>query len=159
MYFWFQAPVTWTQWELDFEERVIDPGVQGYDEGYFTPNALARSELLRNFSAYALGGTPGTRNESGAGIITQTVDSDGELVQIPILFQGLECDKLCPNKLTKTALSEFRFALGWNFLLCEDYHVGVNIQASAPTGNRVRSEFLFSLHKMVMIITGNLVQV
>lgn len=144
MYFWFQAPITWTQWNLDMDERVIDPGVNGYDEGYFTPNALARSELLRDFSAYAIGRTPGIRNEAGAGAITQTVDFAGNLTNVDTLFQGLECSKLCPNKQTKTALSEFRFALGWNFLLCEDYHVGVNLQVSAPTGNKVKSEFLFA---------------
>lgn len=144
LYFWLQAPVTWTQWELDFHERVVDPGVNGYDEGYFTPNALARSELLTNFSAYALGQTPGARNASGAGVITQAVSSAGQIEEVETIFQGLECSKLCPNKQTKTALSELRFALGWNFLLCEDYHVGVNLQVSAPTGNRVRSEFLFA---------------
>jgi len=144
MYFWLQAPVTWTQWSLDYNERVIDPGVNGYDEGYFTPNALARSELLTNFSQFAVGGVPGKRNETGAGVITQTVSLLGDLIPVDTTFQGLECSKLCPNKQTKTALSELRFALGWNFLLCEDYHVGVNLQVSAPTGNKVKSDFLFA---------------
>ncbi len=44
---------------------------------------------------------------------------------------------------TKTTISELRYYLGWNFLLCEDYHLGVNVQASAPTGNRPKAEFLF----------------
>jgi hypothetical protein len=144
LYFWLQAPVTWTQWSLDYNERVIDPGVQGYDEGYFTPNALARSELLNNFTQYAIGGVPGKRNDAGEGIIKQTVDFAGDSLSVNTLFQGLACAKLCPNKQTKTAVSEVRFALGWNFLLCEDYHLGVNIQASAPTGNKVKSEFLFA---------------
>ena len=38
-----------------------------------------------------------------------------------------------------TAVSEVRFALGYNFLLCEDYHFGLNLQASAPTGNKLIS--------------------
>ena len=90
LYFWFQAPVTWTQWELDFDERVIDPGVNGYDEGYFTPNALARSELLRNFSAYGLGQTPGTRNETGAGVITQTLTLRVQLS--PLTQRSKDCN-------------------------------------------------------------------
>jgi len=144
MYFWLQAPVTWTQWNLDFEERIINPGINGFDEGYFTPNALARSELLSSFSQFAIGGVPGSRNGAGIGVINQTIDFAGDSISASTLFQPLECSKLCPNKQTKTALSELRFALGWNFLLCEDYHVGVNLQVSAPTGNKVCSDFLFA---------------
>ncbi len=144
MYFWLQAPVTWTQWNLDYKERIISPGVNGYDEGYFTPNALDRSELLNSFTQFAVGGVPGSRNQAGAGVITQTIDFAGQALTADTLFQPLRCAKLCPNKQTDTALSELRFALGWNFLLCEDYHVGVNLQVSAPTGNKVESEFLFS---------------
>lgn len=143
MYFWLQAPVTWTQWSLDYKECVISSGVNGYDEGYFTPNSLARSELLDDFSAYAVGQTPGKRNESGAGVINQPVNLP-ETPQVATRFQALECGKMCPDSQTKTALSELRCALGWNFLLCEDYHVGANFQISAPTGNKVSSEFLFA---------------
>ncbi len=73
--------------ELRYEERIIDPGVNGFDEGYFTPNALARSELLDNFTQFALGGVPGTRNEAGVGVITQTIDLAESLEQQALYFK------------------------------------------------------------------------
>ncbi|HRN77914.1 MAG TPA: hypothetical protein PLU71_01630 [Candidatus Dependentiae bacterium] len=141
LYFWVQAPLTWTKWDLRYHERVIDPGINAYNEGYFTVNALPRNQLLNSFAEFVSGNAPGTDN-----VVTQFAAKGADAInaQFDTTFQSLQCARICPDSKTNTSLSELRFALGWNFLLKEDYHLGLNIQASAPTGNKVKSKFLFS---------------
>jgi len=140
LYFWLQAPITWTKWDLGFKERVINPGVTGFVEGAFTPNAIPRDQLLNNFSQFAQGAAP------GGGVIVQDVFDavSTTTTQFITSFQGLDCARMCPGSESNTRISEVRFAFGWNFLMCDNYHIGVGIEASAPTGNKVRSHQLFA---------------
>ena len=138
LYFWIQAPITWTKWDLRLHEKVNNPGIIGYSEGYFTPNELPRSQLLDNFSEFAQGQAPNN------GVIVQTANKNGEPTEFATVFEGLDCARLCHRAESNTRISEIRFALGWNFLMCDNYHVGVGIEASAPTGNKVRSHLLFA---------------
>jgi hypothetical protein len=126
MYAWIQFPVTWSKWDLGFCEKVIDKGTLNYLPGYFSPNEINRASLLNSFSEFAAGKTISIKPQDF----------------IPITFEGLRCAKICGTD-SVTAVSEVRFALGWNFLLCEDFHLGANLQASAPTGNKVGDNFLF----------------
>ncbi len=140
LYFWFQAPITWTKWELRFHEKVNNPGIEDYPEGYFTPDVLPRAQLLNNFSEFARGQSPNN------GVIVQTADKDGIAnTNFITTLQGLDCARICPGSASNTRISEIRFAFGWNFLMCDNYHVGVGIEASAPTGNKVRSDLLFAV--------------
>lgn len=127
MYAWIQFPVTWSKWDLGFCEKVQQAGTLPYLAGYFSPNEIDRSILLKDFSEFAAGKT----------ISIQPQDFIG------IHFDSLRCAKICGTD-SVTAVSEVRFAVGWNFLLCEDYHLGANLQASAPTGNKPHAEFLFA---------------
>jgi len=127
LYAWVQAPLTWTKWDLNFCERVQAPGELAYLAGYFSPEIIERNSLLENFSSYIRGNAP------------QDVTQE----DITITFNGLTCGKICGSH-SKTTLSELRVALGWNFLLCQDYHLGFNLQVSAPTGNKVDAQFLFA---------------
>src|SRR5207249_5379147 len=43
---------------------------------------------------------------------------------------------------SKTGFAELRGEFGWNYIR-ENYHVGLNIQAAAPTGSRPNARFLF----------------
>jgi hypothetical protein len=138
LYFWVQAPITWTKWTLGYREQIINPGTNGFTEGYFTPNAIPRSELLNSFSQFAQGAAPGN------GVLVQDSTVDGVATEFITTFQGLNCARICPGSESRTRVSEVRFAFGWNFLMCDDYHVGVGIEASAPTGNKVRSDALFA---------------
>jgi len=136
LYFWVQFPVTWTKWDLQFCDHVKNAGTNNHDEGYFTVNELPRSDLLGSFAEYMRGNAPGT--------ITETANfGEGETLDFVTKFNGLKCAKICGDD-TETTVPEVRFALGWNFLLDEDYHLGLNIQASAPTGNNVKPDFLFA---------------
>jgi len=140
LYFWLQAPVTWTKWDLDFDEKVAAAGVNAHAEGYFTPNELTRTELLSDFTSFMQGNSPG----AGASAIVQTINAGQENeFKIATKFDGLDCAKVCRSK-AKTQISEVRAALGYNFLLEEDYHLGLELQVVAPTGNDPRADFLFA---------------
>ncbi len=138
LYFWVQAPITWTKWSLGFDERVINPGVNNHAEGYFTPNRIPRDQLLNNFSEFAQGAAP------EGGVLVQTADKNGAPTQFITTLQGLDCGRMCPGSESRTRISEVRFALGWNFLMCDYYHIGAGIEVSAPTGNKVISDLLFA---------------
>lgn len=45
--------------------------------------------------------------------------------------------------LSRSALAAFDAELGWDFLACEDYHLGAFFRVSAPTGNRPNPEYVF----------------
>ena len=143
LYFWLQAPLVWTKWQLNAQERVVNPGVNDHAAGYFTPNALPRSQLLNNFSEYAVGKAPGTPGVT-ANTVSQFVAVGEETVTVDTLFAPLNCSRFCASPESITRIAEVRFALGWNFLLAEDYHLGLNIQASAPTGNSLTHDSLFA---------------
>ncbi len=144
LYFWVQAPLVWTKWNLNVHETISNPGVNAYAEGYFTPNALPRNQLLNGFLDYAAGKAPGTPGTT-ANTVSQFVSFQGDTETVNTLFTPLKCARFCTDDDELTRIAEVRFALGWNALLDEDYHLGFNIQASAPTGNRVKSDGLFSV--------------
>jgi len=135
LYAWVQFPVTWSKWDLGFCESNITTGTQSHVAGYFTPDVLPRSDLLSNASAFFKGQAPAAVTQSNGSIGTNRT----------ITFNGLGCSKICGGEQHETTVPEVRFALGWNFLLEEDYHLGINIQASGPSGKKAHSDFLFSV--------------
>lgn len=78
------------------------------------------------------------------GTLTEFASKRNTITQFTTQLQGLKCGRLCGNGDSKTRLSELRLAFGWNFLLKEDYHLGLNIQTSIPTGNDPQECFLFA---------------
>jgi hypothetical protein len=130
LYAWIQFPVTWTKWTLDFCERVLDAGSAdniSIPGGFISPDNIDRAELQPTFQAFMRGNA-----------IDPIVQGD-----TTITFDPLTCGRICGDD-TLTRVSEVRFAVGYNFLLCEDYHFGLNLQASGPSGNKVKSCFLFA---------------
>jgi hypothetical protein len=128
LYAWIQFPITWTKWDLGFCERILNAGEENVPAGYISPEEINRDALHPSFAAYARGAQ-----------LDPFVQGD-----ITVNFDALKCAKICNSSESETAVSEVRFAMGYNFLLCEDYHFGLNLQASAPTGNSVCNNFLFS---------------
>lgn len=133
LYAWVQFPVTWSKWNLGFCESNITEGTAAHPAGYFSPDVIARTALLDNAASFFKGNAPEA--------VTQTVGANARTVT----FDGLKCGKICSGESSNTTVSEVRFALGWNFLLEEDYHLGLNIQASGPSGKKADHEFLFSV--------------
>jgi len=145
LYAWIQAPITWTKWNLHLEENVMSAGLNPDDEGYFTVNELPRSSLLPNFLSYAAGATPNDpTNGMVNGVLTETASKGGVSQLFVTKFNPLMCGNMCTGSDTATRISEIRAALGWNFLLGERYHLGINIQTSIPTGTKNYHGALFA---------------
>ncbi len=123
LYFRLYGPITWTKWETNFcstSETDITGSCQFGGEGYFTSDGSV--EFLSKLSDYFIGKSP-----------EATAD---------VTFQPLKYAKMpnCDN--TQAGFADLRAELGYDFWQEEDYHLGVNIQAAAPTGNRRRAEFV-----------------
>jgi len=135
LYAWVQFPVTWSKWNLGFCESNITTGTTSYPAGYFTPDVLPASDLLTSAASYFQGNAPTAVSQSNGSIGTDRT----------VTFNGLCCSRIGCKEESVTTVPEVRFALGWNFLLNEDYHLGVNIQASGPSGKKADHKFLFSV--------------
>ncbi len=122
-YFRIYGPVCWTKWELNFCECVTTQGTNSYEAGYFGPNAILSNQLLTSFSDYASGRAPAS------------VDN--------ITFNGLRFSQIRSCDDTKLGFADLRFELGWDFLLQEDYYVGINLQGAAPTGSKKTAVTIF----------------
>lgn len=122
LYFRIHAPVVYTRWDLRATEAVSDAGTDAYLAGYMSNDAagIANATLRKDFLT-AVDGT----------------NTFGDMKE------ALKYGKMSKDRDTKTRLSDIEAALGWNFWQCEDYHFGLAIRGSAPTGNRANAEYLF----------------
>jgi len=53
------------------------------------------------------------------------------------------CGSSCDDNKTKTRLADIQADFGWNFLLNQDYNLGLFARVVAPTGGKVKGEWLF----------------
>lgn len=123
LYFFVYAPLVHTRWDMNICEHIIDDGIEPLSEGYFSPDQVNRSILLESFESYA------------AGDIVTGIPN--------IVLQRLASAKIRPSKVARTRFSDIIFAFGYRFIMEDDYGVGLNLQAAAPTGTRPRGEYLF----------------
>lgn len=115
------APLTNTRWKLNATENVFSQGnTSGFAAGDVSPEQVNATSLYSSFLSYTCG--------NGISLPTSTPS---------VTVQSLSAQKICSgcDSVTKTGLADLRAELGWNFLLDEDYHLGLNIQVAAPTGN------------------------
>ncbi len=135
LYFRIHAPVVYSRWDLGFCERITDAGVLADEIGYFNDSingdgisipyyGVPRSDLVSSFEDFV-------GNEA-----TPTLGSI-------VTFDPLQHAKMSKCRRHETKLSDIQMALGWNFWMDEDYHVGLNLRACAPTGNRPEGRYLF----------------
>jgi len=129
------APITVSRWKLETKETITCPGTAtngGYVAGEIAPVAIPTSELFTSFLQYTQGNLiPGAPNTPGQ-LLGSTVPNvlAGPTVA-PLKYTRFgNC-----NHDTTTQLADLRGELGWNFLLDEDYHLGLYIAAAAPTAN------------------------
>ena len=125
LYFKAHAPVVATRWDLNFDEIPHnDIPLQGYPAGYFAPSAVPANDLIStatDFFTYR----------------------DFPTLTDGVTFEPLSFALLERRRQHKTALAEIQMALGYNFLLCPDYHLGFNFRVDAPTGNRPHARIAF----------------
>jgi hypothetical protein len=122
MYFRIYGPVVNNKATLEPCETIDQAGTIGYAPGFFSPNEVPTDILLPSALAFFSGRTT-------------------------VIVPGITVDPLLKSKITDckesiTGFADLRGEFGWNYLH-EDYHVGFNIQAAAPTGSRPHGEFLF----------------
>ncbi len=123
LYLWIHAPFAHTRWDININETIIDPGVNNYIPGYFTPDELLRNQLLDSFTDFVNG---------------KAIKNTDH-----ITFQELNFAQMSTERLVKSRMAEIRTAIGWNFFAEKDYHVGFNGQVAWPTGLRPDALFLF----------------
>ena len=127
------GPIVYTRAELDYQEQTpTSTGALPYAAGYFTPLSFARPNMLANFSAYIQGNAPTTAAQTDLGGVVHS-----------ITFQPLNYARMACDSRHETGFADLRAEFGWNFWRHEDYHMGINIQAAAPTGNKCCSKYLF----------------
>jgi len=122
LYFRIYGPVVHTRHNLKFNESCDIEGTEGYAAGCFATTEVTADNLLKNAEEFFCG---------------KALSLDD------VTTQELKFAKMKPGKQKETCFGDLRFEFGWNFLLEEDYHFGLNIQAAAPTGRRPKAEFLF----------------
>lgn len=124
LFCFIHAPVVNTRWDLNFCESNEAPGTTGYPIGYFGPEAVNRSQLRNSFTEYV-------------------TDCNGLDLGDDVFIEPLKFARMSPDSKNSTALSDIRFAVGWNFFQDEDYHLGLGILGAAPTGTQPKGEYLF----------------
>lgn len=125
------GPVSVSQWKLDACEVINSPKASDplgdYAAGEIAPVAVPIADLYSSFLSYTQGSAlqlPGATVDGG-----QPVDLAGPTVQaLKYTRFGANCEDN-----TRTQFADLRAELGWNFLLDEDYHLGIYIAAAAPT--------------------------
>lgn len=124
LYFRIYGPVTNTRWDLNFCESPVAPAASAtYAAGVFAETPVTSSQFLSSFAAYASGQSP-----QAIGDVT---------------FTGLQSSQILQCNRRHTGFADLRFELGWDFWMCDDYHLGINIQAAAPTGTKKKACVLF----------------
>lgn len=122
MYFRIYGPVVNNKTTLNPCETILEPGTESYAPGFFSSNEVPANTLLPSALAFFNGNTT-------------------------VIVPGITAAPLLKSKITTckqsiTGFADLRGEFGWNYLH-EDYHIGFNVQAAAPTGNRPHAEFLF----------------
>lgn len=125
LYFRIYGPIVHARYDLKAEESTSGTFTGSYPAGSLAPatTVLPATSLHKTALAFFQG--------------ENQLSIDG------ITVNKLANAKWKGSKDKETGFGELRAELGWNFLLDEDYHLGVNIQAAAPTGHRPNGEYLF----------------
>jgi len=139
LFFKIHAPITHTRWDLNccecMQESIV--GCGRYEKnggnphwpGYFSSTVITPTiGIQRNNLVFCF----------------ESFISGCDVIQDPnIIFNPICNARMCCQRLAKTGLSDIQMALGWNFLCNENYHCGLSLRASAPTGNAPKAIYLF----------------
>jgi hypothetical protein len=137
LYVRLSGPITWTKWNLNFDEPCDIVTTGSYNAGYFDANVMFNNQLNQNFGDYAQGCSPLNTNE------ISNLNSSAASYNIGVQFDGLQFAKIERCARTATGFAELRMELGYDFLETEKCHLGANFQLAAPTGGRRKATFAF----------------
>lgn len=125
LYFRVYGPFVHSSYDLDVKETDPVVGTNGYEAGYFSTATVPVANLFSKATDFFYGDKAFT-------------DPNGSVTVQKLANAKWRCDKD-----TENCFGDLRGELGWNFLLEEDYHLGVAVLAAAPTGDRPNGEYLF----------------
>lgn len=133
VYFRIHAPLTYTNWNLNYCEEVYCGGKIGYEPGYFSPDENPVDDLLCKATDFLTGcRVPNLSPEYSEAA--------------PIIFHPLAYSRFprcaCPE-IDLIRLSDVEAALGWDCAIRERFHFGFEVRTSAPTGNKPCATYLF----------------
>jgi len=140
MYFRVHSPLTWTKWNLNMCECIINTGIMngqeiGFAPGYMAEKPIAPFNPAPGATVYhgliAKSALPQSFTEAMSGWARW-----GDM-KTPICY-----GRIAACGLKRTALADIHAILGWN-LHKEDYHVGINARLIIPTGLKPNATFLF----------------
>jgi len=118
LYLRFHIPAVWTQWNMNLTEDIFSSGT----ETPFPAGYMSNAEVIAPVKSF---------KEAITGGITFGQVQEG------ITFGTINGAK------AKGGIADIECALGWNFILREQGHAGLNIRVIAPTGSRPESIILF----------------
>lgn len=141
LYFRVYAPFVHTKWNLHVTEKVVS-NLDTTDTTDFKTATEYFSGMTPPQETVPLGGYDGTNLT-----ITPT-----NLTRNPLAFNKMNgsiategsCESTCSQSETQNGFGEIRAEFGYDFLRCENYHMGMYLAAAAPTGNKRKAEFLFA---------------
>lgn len=117
------GPFVHSRHDLNFEESNVTKGSTGYAAGYFDATAIAFGDLNSSFASYAAG--------------TSTIKTTN------VKANTLQYAKFNNEDHSQNEFGELRLEIAYDFLLAEDYHLGIGFQVAAPTGHRPTGDYLF----------------
>lgn len=127
LYFRIHAPIVHAKADLRLSERIRNPGSTFFPAGYMGPERVESDDLVHSVE----------QAMEGTNII------EGQ--PVPLVFgdmkSPLQFGKIFGRE-ARTHMSDVHLVFGWNFLQDCWYHLGLNLRAILPTGNRPCSEFL-----------------
>jgi hypothetical protein len=118
VYLRVHSPLVHTTWAMNISEQVSAVGSESYPAGYMASASIPRSWMMRDALEYFRG-----------------ISSVGDIQ--PLAYGRID------GEHSYTSLADIEVAAGWNFINHEDYHFGVNVRTTVPTGNVPTSLFLF----------------
>jgi hypothetical protein len=118
LYFYLQAPLVWTFWNLRLTEFVIDPGTQTE----FPARYMDTQAIPAPFTSFI----DALRGQVPFGQVKQ-----------PLAFGRVACGQ------STFGLAELLLVFGWNFYLHERGAASLNVRTSVPTGTRPNGIYLF----------------
>lgn len=140
LYFRAHMPVCYTRWDLNFCENIINEGKENYSPGYMNNTTTPGGETapLNDVNVY------GISNKQLLHSFQEYASSQSTITGVEgITYNPLNFARMSPCRQHKVGIAELTAALGWNFINCTDYTLGLNIRGSAPTGNRPHGTWLF----------------
>jgi hypothetical protein len=166
MFFRIHAPIVWTKWNLCASEAVLSGtaastvtagtvttggavlgagGSAGFLPGYMNTYTGIPASSLRSSFLSAIDGTyvfGDMQTPLAHGIFCGNASNNSGSGCCSTNFNGNNCNnRSCNNGLVR--LSDIEAAFGYNFVESCDYHFGLEIRGSAPTGNKPCNVCLF----------------